>query len=203
MNAPNTAMDAAQRDSVIRRVMDGERDAYRLLVEDLEREVRGFVAAHASSLELVDEVVQAAFVEAYRQLHVYELRGTFASWVKGFARNLLKRELSQRARLVSTDQEVLDGLVSTAALDDLADERVADSKREDLARMERCLAALTPRARLMVQRRFVDQIPINRIAQQFKQTRAAIANALSRIRAGLRTCVAATGDAQPIDVDAV
>lgn len=194
-------MDAAQRDSVIRRVMAGERDAYRLLVEDLEREVRGFVAAHASSLELVDEVVQAAFVEAYRQLHTYELRGTFASWVKGFARNLLRRELAQRARLVNTDQEVLDSLVSSSALDDLAEERVADQKREDLARIERCLAALTPRARLMVQRRFVEQVPINRIAQQFKQTRAAIANALTRIRAGLRSCVQSGSEAGPIDVD--
>ena len=146
-------MDAAQRDAVIRRVMAGERDAYRLLVEDLEREVRGFVAAHASSLELVDEVVQAAFVEAYRQLHTYDLRGTFASWVKGFARNLLRRELSQRARL-------------------------------------------------MVQRRFVEQVPINRIAQQFKQTRAAVANALSRIRAALRDCVAAGAQARAADLDA-
>jgi RNA polymerase sigma-70 factor (ECF subfamily) len=194
-------MDAVQRDAVVRQVQTGDRDAYRLLVEDLEREVRGFVAAHASSLELVDEVVQSAFVEAYRQLHTYELRGTFTSWVKGFARNLLKRELAQRARLVSTDQEALDSLVSSSALDDLADERAADSKREDLARIERCLAALTPRARLMVQRRFVEQVPINRIAQQFKKTRAAIANALTRIRAGLRSCVDASGDAQPIDVD--
>jgi RNA polymerase sigma-70 factor (ECF subfamily) len=196
-------MDAPQRDSVIRRVMAGERDAYRLLVEDLEREVRGFVAAHASSLELVDEVVQAAFVEAYRHLHTYELRGTFASWVKGFARNLLRRELASRARLVSTDREVLDGLVSSAALDELADERVAEQKREDLARIGRCLEALTPRARLMVQRRFVEQVPINRIAQQFKQTRAAIANALTRIRAGLRSCVQASGEAQAIDADGV
>ena len=194
-------MDAVQRDEVVRQVQAGDRDAYRLLVEDLEREVRGFVAAHASSLELVDEVVQSAFVEAYRNLHVYELRGTFASWVKGFARNLLKRELAQRARLVSTDQEALDSLVSSSSLDELADERAADSRREDLARIERCLAALTPRARLMVQRRFVEQVPINRIAQQFKQTRAAIANALSRIRAGLRSCVDASGEAATIDVD--
>ncbi len=194
-------MEAAQRDMVVRQVQTGDREAYRLLVEDLEREVRGFVAAHASSLELVDEVVQSAFVEAYRHLHTYELRGTFASWVKGFARNLLKRELAQRARLVSTDQEALDSLVSSSALYDLADERAADSKSEDLARIERCLAALSPRARLMVQRRFVEQVPINRIAQQFKQTRAAIANALSRIRAGLRICVGASGEAHAIDVD--
>jgi RNA polymerase sigma-70 factor (ECF subfamily) len=192
-------MEAAQRDQVVARVQAGDRDAYRLLVEDLEREVRGFVAAHASSLELVDEVVQSAFVEAYRNLAAYERRGTFAAWVKGFARNLLKRELAQRARLVSTDQETLAGLVSAAALDDLAEERVADARRDELARIERCLAALSPRARLMVQRRFVEQVPINRIAQQFKQTRAAIANALTRIRSGLRQCAGATGEAQPLE----
>jgi RNA polymerase sigma-70 factor (ECF subfamily) len=195
-------MDPSQRDQVVSRVQAGERDAYRLLVDDLEREVRGFVAAHASSLELVDEVVQSAFVEAYRSLASYELRGTFASWVKGFARNLLRRELAQRARLVATDHEALAGLVSASALDQLAEERLAEERRDDLARVARCLAALTPRARLMIQRRFVEQVPINRIAQQFKQTRAAIANALSRIRSGLRSCVSASGEVRPIDPDA-
>jgi RNA polymerase sigma-70 factor (ECF subfamily) len=194
-------MDSAERDVVVQRVQAGERNAYRLLVEDLEREVRGFVAAHAGSMELVDEVVQSAFVEAYRHLANYELRGTFASWVKGFARNVLRRELAQRARLVSVDTEALDSMVATASIAALADERVMDRRDEDLERMEKCLAALTPRARLMVQRRFVEQVPINRLAQQFKKTRAAIANALSRIRAGLRICAAETGVTKAIDVD--
>lgn len=193
-------MDPAQRDEVVARIRAGERDAYRLLVEDLEREVRGFVASRATSLELVEEVVQGAFVEAYRHLSSYELRGTFAAWVKGFARNLLRRELAQRARLVSTDEEVLESLVAQSAVSDL-ERDAADDRRDDLVRIERCLAALSPRARLMVQRRFVEQVPINRIAQQFKQTRAAIANALSRIRSGLRTCAGATGEIQPIPVD--
>jgi RNA polymerase sigma-70 factor (ECF subfamily) len=193
-------MDPGQRDEVVARVKAGERDAYRLLVEELEREVRGFVASRATSLELVEEVVQGAFVEAYRNLAAYELRGTFAAWVKGFARNLLRRELAQRARLVSTDEEVLEGLVAQSAAGEL-ERDAAEDRRDDLARIERCLDALSPRARLMVQRRFVEQVPINRIAQQFKQTRAAIANALSRIRSGLRTCAGATGEIQPMQVD--
>lgn len=193
-------MEPSQRDEVVRRVQAGERDAYRLLVDDLEREVRGFVASRATSLELVEEVVQGAFVEAYRNLATYELRGTFGAWVKGFARNLLRRELAQRARLVSADEEVLEGLVAQSAISDL--EREADdNRRDDLARIERCLAALSPRARLMAQRRFVEQVPINRIAQQFKQTRAAIANALTRIRSGLRTCAGASGEVAPLQVD--
>ena len=193
-------MEPSQRDEVVRRVQAGERDAYRLLVEDLEREVRGFVASRATSLELVEEVVQGAFVEAYRHLATYERRGTFSAWVKGFARNLLRRELAQRARLVSTDEEALEGLVAQAAGAELEQDALED-RRDDLERIARCLAALSPRARLMVQRRFVDQVPINRIAQQFKQTRAAIANALSRIRSGLRTCATASGEIAPIPVD--
>jgi RNA polymerase sigma-70 factor (ECF subfamily) len=193
-------MDPAQRDEVVARVKGGERDAYRLLVEELEREVRGFVASRATSLELVEEVVQGAFVEAYRNLAAYELRGTFAAWVKGFARNLLRRELAQRARLVSTDEEVLEGLVAQSASSELERDAVED-RRDDLARIERCLDALSPRARLMVQRRFVEQVPINRIAQQFKQTRAAIANALTRIRSGLRSCAGATGEVQAMQAD--
>jgi len=184
-------MDPAARDDLVRRVALGERESYRALVEDLESEVRGFIAANTSSLELVEEVVQAAFVEAYHHLSAYELRGTFASWVKGFARNILRRELSARARQVSTDLETLDGLLATAAVADLDGE--AEERRSNLDRIERCLQALSPRAQALARRRFAEQVPINRLAQQFKQTRAAIANALTRIRAGLRSCVEASG----------
>jgi len=96
-----------------------------------------------------------------------------------------------RARQVSTDLETLDGLLATAAVADLDGE--AEERRSNLDSLERCLQALSPRAQTLARRRFAEQVPINRLAQQFKQTRAAIANSLTRIRAGLRSCVEAAG----------
>lgn len=186
-------MDAVAHDAVVARIIAGERECYRALVEDLEPEVRGFVAARASALDLVEEVVQGAFVEAYRNLSRYELRGTFAAWVKGFARNLLSRELAARSRLVSTDVEALDALLAGDALSEATDAAADERRRDEIARVERCLQSLAPRARELATRRFARQVPIGLLAQQFKQTRAAIANALTRIRAGLRACVESSG----------
>ena len=196
LNPEYLHMDPAARDALIARVRAGERDCYWALVEDLEHEVRGFVAAHATHLELVEEVVQAAFVEAYFNLARYEMRGTFASWVKGFARNLLHRELASRARLVSADLEHLESLLAGQAGSDLEDESAVDRRVSEVARVESCLQALSPRAQLLARRRFAEQVPVNVLARQFKQTHASIAYALSRIRSQLRACVEAAGQAQ-------
>jgi RNA polymerase sigma-70 factor (ECF subfamily) len=182
-------MDAFERDEVVRRVRSGEREAYRLLVEDLAAEIRSFVAAHGVALDLVEEVVQTAFVDAYLRIEAYQASGTFASWVKGFARNLLRRRLSERARARRTAVETLGALVAKAGLDELEDASVAEHRAARLVRLERCMHALAPQARELAMRRFVDGVPLNRLAQQFKRSRAAIANLLSRVRAALRDCV--------------
>ena len=112
-------MEADDLDELVIRARSGDREAFDGLVGALELEVRSFVAAQAPSLALVDEVVQAAFVTAYHQLVRYESRGTFAAWVKGIARNLLRRELTMRSRLVATDLEALDALLAGGALEEL------------------------------------------------------------------------------------
>ena len=67
-----------------------------------------------------EEIVQAAFVEAFCHLQRYERRGTFGAWVKEFARNLLKRELARLARAPRTGVVAVSALVAEAALSDPA-----------------------------------------------------------------------------------
>ncbi len=186
-------MEPDEHDALARRVQQGDRAAYDALIDDLHQEVTGFVAAHASSLELVDEVVQEAFVVVYHNIGNYRPGGTFAAWVKGFARNLLRKRLAERARHVSTDVGALEALLARQADADLAEERMDERQAEKLGRLAGCLAKLAPQARELATRRFVHGVGVNLLAQQFKRTRASIANALCRIRATLHRCVQGEG----------
>lgn len=176
-------------DDLIGKFRAGDRGAAEELIVQLWPEVVGFIAFHAPWPELVEEISQAAFVTALEQIATYEPRGTFPSWVKGIAKNLLRRELARRSRMVSADREAISAYIAQVAAEDLERQALVDEARDGmLERLQRCLESLSPQARRLAERRFVLDLSLNKLAQQFKRTRASIAKALFVIRAQLRSC---------------
>jgi hypothetical protein len=51
--------------------------------------------------------------------------------------------------------------------------------------------------RLIAERRFVDDVPLNVLAQQFKQTRASLAKIIFTVRRDLRACAERAPGATP------
>lgn len=183
----NTPLDSTQLDALVIAAQGGDRPAFSRVVVEVYPQLAGFLAFHAPSPELMDEILQATLVAAFQQLSDYEPRGTFAGWLKGIARNLLRKELARRARLQGTDRAAIEALLADAALHD-HHERDADDQRAVLGRLRGCLDKLSPRMRLIAERRFVEDVPLNVLAQQFKQTRASIAKLIFTVRRDLRSC---------------
>jgi RNA polymerase sigma-70 factor, ECF subfamily len=181
-----TPLDPSQLDALVVSAQGGDRQAFSRVVVEVYPQLAGFLAFHAPSPELMDEILQATFVAAFQQLADYEPRGTFAGWLKGIARNLLRKELARRARLQGTDRAAIDALLADVALqegDDGGEDRSAL-----LGRLKGCLEKLSPRQRLIAERRFVEDVPLNLLAQQFKQTRASVAKLIFTVRRDLRAC---------------
>lgn len=176
-------------DDLIGRLRAGQRAAAEELVARLWPDVMGFVAVHAPWSELAEEVTQAAFVTALERIAEYEHRDTFSAWVKGIARNHLRHELARRARMVSTDRESIAAYIAEIAGADLEHEDAVAEERGGLVeRLRRCFEALPPRSRLLAERRFLHDLPLNQLAQQFKRTRASIAKTIFVLRGQLRAC---------------
>jgi RNA polymerase sigma-70 factor (ECF subfamily) len=184
-----TPMDPGQLDALVVSAQGGDRQAFAQVVVEVYPQLAGFLAFHAPSPELMDEILQATFVTAFQQLSDYEPRGTFAGWLKGIARNLLRKELGRRARLQGTDRAAIDALLADAALH-AAEHGVDEAEHDEavLQRLRSCLERLSPRMRLIAERRFVEDVPLNVLARQFKQTRASIAKLIFTLRRDLRAC---------------
>ncbi len=182
-------LDAHAIDRLVVTAQGGDRDAFAAVVVGLYPQLAGFLAFHAPTPDVMDEIIQATFVTAFERLATYEPRATFAGWLKGIARNLLRQELTRRARLTGSDLEVIEGLLASAAQTDLERaEQHADEQSALLARLRRCFERLSPRTRQIAERRFIEDVPLGRLAQQFKQSRAAIAKILFVVRRDLRQC---------------
>lgn len=175
--------------SLIARARAGERAAFDALIDHTARDVTSFVAARIRSIGLIDEIVQDAYVDAFRDLASLDQPESFPSWVKGIARHRLLRHIHERQR--RADDLALDAVIAELQVAPPAEEPVESEVSERIARLQRCLARLDPRARQLVASHWAEGIPVNRLAQRYKRTVDSISSALSRLRQQLRQCVTA------------
>jgi RNA polymerase sigma-70 factor (ECF subfamily) len=74
--------------ATIRRVLDGELDAFRVLVLKYERPLYRFVLGLVADSHEAEDVAQDVFLAAYRALSSYDApRSGFMTWLLGIARN--------------------------------------------------------------------------------------------------------------------
>lgn len=171
MNEPT----AAELDRLVRAAIGGDDAAFRAVFDATYRDLRLFVAARARSLEMVDEVVQGAYVRAFEQLAAYRSGGTFVSWLKGIARNLVLQEYDRRARLAPVAE---------------APAPIPDPQAEDLgARLNHCLEELSPTARKLMDLRYGERVPVQEIAKQLGRSASSVSVSLFRLRNALASCL--------------
>ena len=95
----------SERD-VVRRVRDGDSDAYRLLVERHQARIHRLVGRllgpdHGD----VDDVVQEVFVKAFFSLSKFREDAAFGTWITRIAINRARDELKKQSGRVSLDAE--------------------------------------------------------------------------------------------------
>ena len=183
-----------QLDDLARRVQGGDHEAFVALVEATERDLRIFLTCYASSLAMVDEVLQGAYATAFESIARYELRGTLRTWLKGIARNLLLRELTERTRTQALDVDALDAALARDGAAALAEEQ-HEEREQRFARLRHCLERLAPEARRLVQERYYEDRPVAEIAGILTRTQSWVAVTLFRVRKVLGECLRAGGAA--------
>ncbi len=74
-------------EAVIGQVLAGDREAYRTLVERYGRAVYRLALRITGNSHDAEDVVQEAFLRAFRQLHRFESRSSFRTWISRIASN--------------------------------------------------------------------------------------------------------------------
>jgi RNA polymerase sigma-70 factor (ECF subfamily) len=172
-------------DGLVLRVRKGDKAAFTDLFVATEREVRIFLSAHAVSADMVDEVLQASYVACYHAIARYEPRGTFLSWLKGIARNLLLKELHDQARTARLESRILEEALARSGIMSAAEGEDPDPAE----RLRGCLEKLPPHARDLVEKRYAGRASISQLARVVKRSESWVAVTLFRIRESLRACL--------------
>src|SRR5438874_2510027 len=73
--------------AIVARVLAGDQDAFRILVERHTRSIYGVIHRMTGNPQDTEEIIQESFLRAYKNLERFERRSSFSTWLYRIAMN--------------------------------------------------------------------------------------------------------------------
>jgi len=175
-------MSAADEADLVRRCLDGERDAFDELTVRYYRPIGAFLLKRVQRPDVVEDLAQETFLEAYRALKEGRRPENFSSWLFGIAVNRCGKWLRRKrpALFDPADPPDLPAVYPTNE----AEEREEQEHR--LAALENGLAGLAAETRNLLDMKHRQGKTCEQIAAELRQPVGTIKSQLSRAYKALR-----------------
>lgn len=184
--------------AVIQRVLDGDADGFRLLVERYSPAVFRLAYRMTGSREDADDVVQETLLRAYKSLARYDGRASFSTWLYRICANYSldfltakKRQSAEVQFLAGDDGERRFEPVEEGAGPD----RIAFSKQVR-EQVDKAMGCLTPQERAAFVMRHFEECPVEEIGEALglapSAARHSIFRAVQKLRKALAPLVKVT-----------
>jgi RNA polymerase sigma-70 factor (ECF subfamily) len=172
---------------IVRKVLAGDRDAYRDVVREYGPVVRAALAAQLSSADAVEDLAQETFIAAYEHLAEFDLSKDLGPWLKGIARN----KLLMHFRRAAQHGEAVEKLKAAAAQEVFEDVcRATDGDDgTSVDRLRACFDKLPGRLMEALRARYFERLAVTAIARNLRTSATAISSLLFRGRKELQTCM--------------
>ena len=159
------------------------------VIEQNYRWLLAYAFAATGDENLGRDIVQETFRIAYQKRQEYQSSHPFGAWLRGIARNLIRRDAEKRprgARVMSL--EVLERIEGPAAVLEAA--QVDNSYEEVRVRALRaCLAELQLKVRDLLDLRYGQQRSLKQLAEKTGMGLSGVGMALARARTAVSLCV--------------
>ena len=176
-------MDETTDAALVARALAGRREAFAVLVRRYQDHAYGTAVGMLTDFDLARDVVQEAFLNAYRDLPKLREPARFAPWLHGIVRNVARRALRELARVQAMARE-LSQTVEPVCPAPAPDESAAEAERRRIVR--EALGRLGQRNREAVSLHYVDGLSYADIAAYLGVTETTVQGRCQRGRAQLR-----------------
>ena len=155
---------------LVARVLEGDRQAYRELVERHQARVFGLAKSLLRNQADAADIAQEAFLRAYGNLHRYRAEGSFTAWLAKITNNLaidfLRRQKIQATCELGDDvADAAAGPAGLLAAQVPADPQTATLRRELGNRLEKALGRLPEKHRSILILREIDGLSYQELSE--------------------------------------
>ncbi|MDG0993748.1 MAG: sigma-70 family RNA polymerase sigma factor [Akkermansiaceae bacterium] len=168
-----------------------DRRAFSVLAKEHHRSLLAYAQALTKESHTSRDIVQDAFVVAWRNLETFDVTRDFGSWMRGIVRNKWREFQRKSTRQVVVDDDVLECLE--------ADARQWDGLIEHggvFNRLEKCLKKLPENLAEAVRAFYYDELSGQEAADVLCVSGATLRKRLERARGGLRDCLQAGSNSE-------
>ena len=181
---------------LVERVVAGDHDAFRQLVERYQRPVYGLLLRMVRAPALAEDLAQETLIKAHRAIATFDRSRKFSSWLFKIAHNTaidhLRKNRPQTVPLETTEGERMDPLAVLAAPENQSPE--ARARGRDLAEaLQETLMALRPDYREAVLLRFQQGLSYEEIADILALPLGTVKTHLHRARKQMAAALRAAG----------
>ena len=153
----------------VRLSRQGDSDAYTRLIKQHQSHVSRILWRFSRDRLVHEELVQDVFVEAYMSLHSYREKAPFGHWLSRIATRVGYRYWKQTARRHETESF---SLAEWDQLPDKSPDEIDPGRAADL--LHRLLAQLSPRDRLVLTLRYLEECDVAETARRTGWTKSMV-----------------------------
>jgi RNA polymerase sigma-70 factor (ECF subfamily) len=184
---PEQAADAA----LLSRLAQGDNNAFQELAARYYRPICGFILKRVQSPDLVEDLAQETFLEAFRALKSGGRPAYFSSWLFGIAHNRCGKWLRRKRPTLFSANEPPDTLAGPSPF---AAQEELEEQQHRLRSLEHGLAGLPADIQRLLHLKHREGKTCAQIALELGQPTGTIKSQLSRAYKTLRERLSCTGD---------
>jgi RNA polymerase sigma-70 factor, ECF subfamily len=165
----------------MRRIKDGDMEAFRLLVETHQARVIGTITKMLGSDTDAEDLAQQVFIRVWKSAQRYKPTAKFTTWLFRITRNLVFNEMRRRKHFVEPTEDLTEPAERTAHEPDqaLLEEELQSAIQE-------AISDLPESQRMAIVLRRYEEMPYEEIAKVMGTTVPAVKSILFRARTELR-----------------
>lgn len=156
-------------DDAIRSVRNGNMAAFEVVVRQLERPLRAWLAVQAPPGLDVDEVAQHSFITAFTRLGDYQLGTNFPAWLFTIARFHLKTEASRLRRVADYHVRYAPDFLHREL--ERRSFEPPELQQARLDHLQTCLGQLGEHLHRFIKWRYAEEIPLDEMAARWPPSR--------------------------------
>jgi RNA polymerase sigma-70 factor, ECF subfamily len=191
--AQPSAAAAASDVTLIAQVAGGDRLAMRNLYLRHERRVFRFVLRMLGDRGLAEDVLSEVFFEVWKKAEHFQGRSSVSTWLLGIARHKALTAAATKSRSF----ESLDGAAAINVADPTADQDAAMLEYERSVILQRCLEALSPEHREIIDLVYYQEMTIKQITDLLQIPENTVKTRMFYARKRLAVLVEAAGSERP------
>ncbi|MGB6985181.1 MAG: sigma-70 family RNA polymerase sigma factor [Candidatus Aquilonibacter sp.] len=161
------AIEAQSDEALVRRIRDGERELFAVLVDRYKRGIANFIGASVRCAPDVSDLSQETFLRAYAHLETFNPQlGRFSTWIYQIARNVVRTHLGKSLRRPPTQELPQEQTLENTLPDPSTESDPAGGilRAEAEREVREALAELPERTRTVLALRYFDNMEYHTIA---------------------------------------